>query len=339
MSHRLVRGLLVGLVLTFGSSFARADDGAPAILDKAIKALGGEEALGKFKASSMKGKGTINVMGNDNPFSVVVTMKGLDHSRQEIEAEFGGMKIKFMSILAGNKGWRSFAGMTMELEGDALNEAKRAQYLQLMTMNPTVLKGKGFKVATAPSEKVGDKTALGLKITGPDGKTSTMYVDEASGLPVKMVAKVKDFQGEEFTQSSTFSDYKDFQGIKKATKIESTRDGDKFQLHGNNRIQNSRQRRPQDVCRTQGITRPSNPRGTPMDRRTFMQAAGALSAGLAVAGHSKISFRSRRPQRRSQRREAGLAARLPGLDLQLLQSFDRRQSRETDLSRIGRQDP
>ncbi|CAN5567089.1 hypothetical protein BH10PLA2_BH10PLA2_26030 [soil metagenome] len=230
MSHRLVQGMIASLIVAVGCSFARADDGAPAILDKAIKALGGEEALSKVKASSMKAKGTINVMGNDNPFSIVVMVQGLDHSKQEVDAEFGGMKIKFVSILAGNKGWRSFAGMTMELEGDALNEAKRAQYLQLMTMNPTVLKGKGFKVATAPSEKVGGKTALGLKVTGPDGKTCMMYVDEATGLPVRMVAKVKDFQGEEFTQSSTFSDYKDFQGIKKATKIESTRDGDKFQM-------------------------------------------------------------------------------------------------------------
>ncbi len=229
MSPRIVNGVLASLILLIPTTFAHADEGAPAILDKAIKALGGQEALSKVKAISLKGKGTINIMGNDNPFSVSVILEGLDHSKQEFEGEFGGMKIKGMSILAGNKGWRGFAGQNMDLEGDQLNEAKRTQYLQVMAMNPTILKGNGFKVVTAPSEKVGDKTALGLKITGPDGKTCTMYIDEASGLPVKMVAKVKDFQGEEFTQSTTYSDYKDFQGIKKATKMESLRDGDKFQ--------------------------------------------------------------------------------------------------------------
>ena len=228
MPQRFVSGLLASLVLLIGSSFAHAEDGAPAILDKAIKALGGQEQLSKVKAISLKAKGTINLMGDDNPFSVSVILQGLDHSKQEFEGEFGGNKIKGGSILDGNKGWRTFAGMTMELEGDELNEAKRTQYLQVMAMNPTILKGNGFKVASAPSEKVGDKTALGLKVTGPDGKTCTLYIDEASGLPVKMVAKVK-FQAEEFTQSTTYADYKDFQGIKKATKMESTRDGNKFQ--------------------------------------------------------------------------------------------------------------
>lgn len=34
--------------------------------------------------------------------------------------------------------------------------------------------------------------------------------------------------GDEFTQETTFSDYQDMGGIKKATKIQSKRDGEKF---------------------------------------------------------------------------------------------------------------
>jgi hypothetical protein len=36
------------------------------------------------------------------------------------------------------------------------------------------------------------------------------------------------FMGDEFTQETTFSDYQDMAGIKKATKISSKRDGEKF---------------------------------------------------------------------------------------------------------------
>ena len=42
---------------------------AIAIVDKAIKALGGEEKLSKVKAVSWKAKGTITFMGNDNPIT------------------------------------------------------------------------------------------------------------------------------------------------------------------------------------------------------------------------------------------------------------------------------
>ena len=56
----------------------------------------------------------------------------------------------------------------------------------------------------------------------------TLFFDKENGLPVKMLAKVV-FFNEEFTQETTFANYKEFGKIKKATKIENKRDGEKFQ--------------------------------------------------------------------------------------------------------------
>ena len=231
MSQRVFRGMLAAMILAVASqAAARAEDGGNAVLDKAIKAIGGEAALSKVKAVSWKTKGTLTFMGADNAISTGTIVEGLSHSKQDFEGDFGGNKIKGSSVLAGDKGWRSFAGMTMELDAEALAEAKRVLYLQ---MGPTLLvplKGKDFKIVAAADEQVDGKNAKGLKITGPDSKTFTLYFDEASGLPVKMVAKVKDFSGDEFTQTTFYSDFKDFAGIKKATKVEAKRDGEKFQM-------------------------------------------------------------------------------------------------------------
>ncbi len=229
MSQQLLRGLLAALVLAFAGQAVRAEEGANAVLDKAIKAMGGEETLGKIKAISSKSKGTINIMGNDNPFSAVTIIEGLSHSKQEFEGEFGGNKIKGSSVVAGDKGWRNFLGMITDMDPDLLAESKRVLYLQLVPVTLVPLKGKDFKVVPVADEKIGDKNAKGLKVTGPDSKTFTLYFDETSGLPVKMVAKVKDLQGDEYTQTTTYSDYKEMAGIKKATKVEALRDGEKFQ--------------------------------------------------------------------------------------------------------------
>jgi hypothetical protein len=67
-----------------------------------------------------------------------------------------------------------------------------------------------------------------VKVTGPDGKEFTLAFDKDSGLPARMVAKVIGFQGQENLQETTYADYKDFDGIKKATKVESKRDGEPF---------------------------------------------------------------------------------------------------------------
>jgi hypothetical protein len=90
------------------------------------------------------------------------------------------------------------------------------------------LKSKDFQVELAGEEKVGGKPAVGVKATGPDGKDFTIYFDKESGLPLKVVSKVAEAMGGEFKQETTFEDYKEMDGIKKATTVKATRDGEKF---------------------------------------------------------------------------------------------------------------
>ena len=78
----------------------------------------------------------------------------------------------------------------------------------------------------AGEEKVGDKPAVVLKVTEPDGKDFTLSFDKESSVPVKQVAKVIGGGGTEFTVETAFLDYKDLGGIKVATKIEVKRDGE-----------------------------------------------------------------------------------------------------------------
>jgi hypothetical protein len=221
--------LSVALALGLAGRIQAADDtDVKAVLDKAIKALGGEDKLSKNKGASWKTKGTITIMGADNPFTVQGTVQGLDHYRGAFEGEFGGNTVKGLTVIAGDKGWRQFGDMMTELDKDAITNEKRNVYLLIVPTTLLPLKGKGFKVKAAAEEKVGGKPAAVLDVTGPDGKTFKLFFDKGSGLPVKMVAKVLDFMGNEFTQETTYADYKEFGGIKKATKVDSKRDGEKF---------------------------------------------------------------------------------------------------------------
>jgi hypothetical protein len=223
-------GAFFAVMLASGTAItARSDDTDPnAILDKAIKSLGGEEKLKKAEAISWKSKGTITFNGNDNEIKVHATAKGLDHYRQEMDGEFGGEPRKIVVVLDGDKGWRKFGDQPMEMDGDAVANQKRSVYLLVLPVTLVSLKDKAFKLEPAGEEKVGDKPAVGIKVTGPDQKDFTLYFDKESGLPVKLVAKVIGFQNNEFTQETTFKDYKDFDGIKKATKVDSKRDGEDF---------------------------------------------------------------------------------------------------------------
>jgi hypothetical protein len=207
----------------------RADEpDAQAVLDKAIKAIGGDEKLGKVGAATWKTKSKITFNDNANEFHGQATVQGLDHYRTEFEGEFNGNAFKGVVVLNGDKGWRKFGENAMEMDADGVANEKRNVYLQVIPMMLLPLKGKSFKVNVAGEEKVGEKPAVILDATGPDGRDFKLFIDKETSLPVKLVARVVGFGGQEFTQETTFGDYKDFDGIKKATKVESKRDGQKF---------------------------------------------------------------------------------------------------------------
>jgi len=221
--------LLAAIVVTSLANPLQADDKDPnAVLNKAIKAVGGEENLKKAQAISWKAKGTMTFNGNDNAITIHAIALGIDHFRSEFEGEFNGDTIKGVIVMNVDKGWRKFRDESTEMDENALANEKRRVYLDIIPTLLVPLKEKGFKIEAAGEEKVDDKPALGLKVAPPDGKEFTLFFDKESGLPVKMVAKVVGFQGEDYTQTTTYKNYKDFDGIKKATKIESKRDGEDF---------------------------------------------------------------------------------------------------------------
>jgi hypothetical protein len=129
-------------------------------------------------------------------------------------------------VIDGAKGWRKGRDNIGELNGVALANEKRDAYLQIIPITLLPLKGKDFKCEVLGEENAGEKPAVVLKVTPPDGKDFTLSFDKESGLPVKQVAKLTRGGPQEFVAETTFADYKDFGGIKKATRIEVKRDGE-----------------------------------------------------------------------------------------------------------------
>jgi hypothetical protein len=234
-ARRIMRNCIVGFslaaLLLVVTGAARTEEGgdAKAVIAKAIKAVGGEEKIAKaLKGFSLKEKGTLSIMGSDNPISIEVTAAGLDKYRSKFKGEFGGMEIEGVTVLSGDKGTRSFAGMDMEMDKEGIASEKRNIYLAVIASLVLPLNEKGFKSEAAGEEKVDGKAAVVLKVTGPDGKDSKLYFDKETGLPVRQVAKVMNFMMQEVTQESTYSNFKDMGGIKHAGKAIIKHDGEKL---------------------------------------------------------------------------------------------------------------
>ena len=172
------------------------------VLDKAIKALGGEEKLAKATPLPGRRRARSRSRGTTTTFHGESTVQGHRPFPFDFEGEFNGNPFKALTVLSGDKGWRKF-GQMQEMDPDAVKNEKRTVYLMVVPTILLPLKSKDFKVQSAADDKINGKPVAALKITGPDGKDFTLFFDKESGLPVRLVASVVGWMGEEYVQEST----------------------------------------------------------------------------------------------------------------------------------------
>lgn len=215
--------LVLGLGLT-GS--VQADDAAArALVDKGIQALGGEAKLAKFPAVTAKLKGTFHGLGQAMAFTGDVAQHGPDRQRFAIDLDMDGQKFRLVGVLNGDKGWLKFGDDTEELDKDELAQAQDDAYSDwVATLLP--LKDKAYTLAPLGESKVEKRPALGVKVSHKGRRAISLYFDKETGLLVKSARRVVDDDtGQEVTEESFYSDYKEAQGIKYASKVVVQRDG------------------------------------------------------------------------------------------------------------------
>jgi hypothetical protein len=224
---KLVVGL-AGLFLGLAGVSRAEDKVAMAVLDRAIKALGGEEALARADVVSWKSKGKIYLEGTPNRFTLRTTFKGLDRHRSVFVGDFDGSEVELVTVLDGEKGWRRFNGKTLNLTEHELAGERQNAYLLAVSNTVVALKGKDFHVESKGEETLDGKPASVLKAVGPDGREFALWFDKETGLPRKRTAKIVNYDGSVVDEETSFADHKEFGGIMVATRGASFRDGFKF---------------------------------------------------------------------------------------------------------------
>jgi hypothetical protein len=224
--HVIVKAYTFASVLVLAGGLVRADE-PKAILEKAIKATGGEEKLGRQKATTWKGKGTFHGLGQALEFSGEWYIQPPNKIRTESEFDFAGNQTKRITVFNGDKGWITMGEAPQDMTDDQVAEAKEDLYAgRVSTLVP--LKEKDFTLAALGEEKVGGKEAVGIKVSSKGHNDINLYFDKTSGLLVKTQRRVKDMSGQEADQETLNEEFRDVDGLKRAFKITINRDAKKF---------------------------------------------------------------------------------------------------------------
>jgi hypothetical protein len=222
--------LAVALSLTV-AGLGRAEEKAEpkALIEKAIKATGGEETIAKFKVTIFKDKGKFYGMGQGEAYTGEFTVQHPDKMRVKIEAGAGDMKFTFIQVVNGDKVWRKLGDAKAAVEKEEAAEVRESVYAGFVA-SLLPLKDKSFELAPLGEVKVGGKPALGVKVSHKGHRDVNLFFDKESGLLVKSETVVKDpMEGfKEKTQETLYSDYKPLKGMQLPRKVHINRDGKKY---------------------------------------------------------------------------------------------------------------
>lgn len=224
MQRTLLAAGLTCLTLAAGNR-VKAEDQAEAsrIVAKAIDAHGGAAKLAKLKAVEWKSKGTFHGPMGPGEFTTQVAVQFPDKSRFDVSA---GDSFGFISVLNGDKGWAKFGEDHHEMDEGAINEVKENLYaMWLTTVAP--LADKALTLKPLGESKIDERPVVGVLVSQAGHRDVSLYFDKETGLLAKMATRSKDlFQGgKEIDSEEFYSDYKEFGGVKRPTKVKGLKDG------------------------------------------------------------------------------------------------------------------
>jgi hypothetical protein len=188
-----------------------------ALIDKGIKSAGGLDKLAKFTAGSCKitGKAVQNEV-----YSLDGFVQGLDQLKVDGDMERDGMQQKLTMVLSGDEAWAMLQGRVREAPKEAVAGLKEVirvfRYVHVLTP----LKDKDVTLSPLGEVNINGQDAVALKVACKDQKDVHLFLDKATGLPLRAEFKIiNNLQAEE-TVEFTFSDYKEFNSRKHFTKVE-----------------------------------------------------------------------------------------------------------------------
>ncbi len=173
---------------------------AQKVIEQYINAIGGAEHL--KSVHDLSTKCTMSIQGMNLAMNVYQKAPNMI----SIETLMGGNLLS-KQVYDGTKGSMMMQGQKQELQGDMLNAMK----YQAVLFPELQYNELGYDIELTGKDKVNGNDAYKLTITDPVNKSTTVYFDAKTGLKIKEVSTLPQGQG---TSVTTFSEYKDVDGVK-----------------------------------------------------------------------------------------------------------------------------
>ncbi len=226
MHRPLLAVLALATMLATGGA-ARAQYDARAVIDRAIQAHGGQEALARLKARHFKIRGIL-FGARAAPFTHELHFQAPRQVRDWFTIDADGKRTSITYGLNGDQGWILSEGQVKPLPEALLAEMKEAAHLACVS-GLTGVKGPENQLTPLPAIAVAGRTALGVKLSCRGYRDVALYFDRETGLLVKVEhAVLNPTTRQPMKEERFFSAWHEVSGLKTPTHVEVLRDGKKY---------------------------------------------------------------------------------------------------------------
>jgi hypothetical protein len=221
--------LFVGIAVVLGAPgmAARAQEPRPEeIIDRAIRAHGGEEKLAGLSAFTLKER-TVYPDAATWDTQIAVQLPG--RSRREMTIRSGDKSTTSVIVLDGDQGWYKSSDVVTPYPKTFI--ASMWKYTIPYEGPRSILRlrarqrNSACQFTTAGEGTVEGRPAVGLRMKLEGGPEATWYFDKETGLLLKTEQRTKRFEGEDNVVETLYGDYQTLDGFPMARKETSRRDG------------------------------------------------------------------------------------------------------------------
>jgi hypothetical protein len=216
---------IVALLLGGAGGASAQEDAARAILERAVQAHGGSEALARVKAERIRFKGSLVLRGHSVPFTDETTAQPPAQYKHVVETNDGVDKHTIVQVVNGAKVYIAIDGKPIKADAALLAEVRAGVELRRAQRLLPLLEDKSYQLAVLDEIKVNDRPAVGIRVTGRGRKELRLHFDKEFGLLVRAEFPLDDGKGKQVRQHFFFGDYKDIGGVRRYTKVRVYRDG------------------------------------------------------------------------------------------------------------------
>jgi hypothetical protein len=195
-------------VALLAAPVARAADEPKDILEKAIKAHGGADALTKNKAVQLKAKGKLDIPGvGEVEYSQETAFMIPDKFKDSMEFTVAGQNISVLTLIKGDDISIEVNGKAIDI-GDNVKDAIKeiGHILEVGRLVP--LLDKKYELSLIGEDKVEGKKVVGIRVSAKKLKDVSMYFDKETSLLAKIEFRTVDVTtGNEVNEERIVTEY------------------------------------------------------------------------------------------------------------------------------------